>query len=526
MLKLNDAFPLLISGILRFASVRGDMTRIASCGKNLAVRLGAFLIILTAVNSYATLSEQIGKSGYPEIKGAMSSFELAEYDRIQIRNNTIGYDRPLIVLYLVASGVQDDNTLQKYLSQYNALLKKAKAALSAKKLNRYNTAEYLLHFLHDEILRNETAVRDNGFNVGILETFEKNSFNCYKSALLYNAFLESFGYESHYVLVPMHIYSVVSIDGLEIEVETTNRYGFDPYNRGGDRFARAFDKSGVVFDKRTYREKQNVDAVSVVNVILNSRLLLYSGEVKHSTEKVGKNYYRAAALGIAALNINPHDNVAKNNIQNVLYRITEESAKKDRTTFIRYYELMRDFIMQDGFRDNNANSLHNLSVLAVTFAANERKAAMRTVNDLESLGKCYMEELAFVDSYATKKDVHDNAVHNALIDYYNDAQRYYNADDLRSIEYYAGQMKAVFYGRHSEEKKISDKYKSMGARFIIVAFNTHVTTLMRRKEYEAALRAAEHSIDWLSKNEVYENDSMRILEKNHAELKRISTETR
>lgn len=49
---------------------------------------------------------------------------------------------------------------------------------------------------------------------------------------------------------------------------------------------------------------------------------------------------------------------------------------------------------------------------------------------------------------------------------------------------------------------------------------------MRRKEYEAALRAAEHSIDWLSKNEVYENDSMRILEKNHAELKRISTETR
>jgi|GEM_PF-3517754 len=490
-----------------------------------AIRTVLFLfLVFTFIEAYAGLTDLLDSAAYPDVRAALTDYERAEYDRIKISGNTITYDRPLIHLYLLASGVDNAADMQRYTSQYDALIKKAKSGLSAAKYNRYNTAEYLLHFLHDELFKNETAIQDNGFNIGIRETFDKGSFNCYKSALIYTSVLESFGYECYYVLVPMHIYCVVKIDGREIEVETTNRYGFDPHDRGAPASKRVLDKSGVIFDKKNYSNRQMVDTVSVVNIILNSRLLLYAGDMKHPSEQVPQSFERAAALGMAAFYINNGDGNIKNNLQNVLFHIADSASQKQTSQFAAQYTRMRAFVGRSEFAGSNDFSIRNLGVLAANVADIQRKQTVPSINSLPALAEFYLGQLEFVDQYIEKEDVHDNTQYGTLLNFYNDAKRYLNEEDLRSVEEYARFIKKVFYSPKKSSAASKKKYESMGAQFAIAAFSNHVAYLAQRRDYTQARRAAEYALEWLDDNDLYERESMRILEQNYKELKRVTAD--
>jgi len=128
-------------------------------------------------------------------------------------------------------------------------------------------AEYILEFLHTNILRtfsmNQTRVDT---------VFSNGRFNCVSSAVLYTILCKSAGISTSGVVTKEHAFVIVHISGQNIDVETTNRYGFEPGNRKEfhDQFGRLTGFSYV--PAQNYRDRQTINQVELVSLILNNRI--------------------------------------------------------------------------------------------------------------------------------------------------------------------------------------------------------------------------------------------------------------
>ena len=95
------------------------------------------------------------------------------------------------------------------------------------------------------------------------------------SAVLYIILCEASGIKTSGVITKDHALVTVHINGEDIDVETTNRYGFDPGNRKEfhDQFGRSTGFSYV--PARNYRDRQTISMIELVSIILNNRICEY-----------------------------------------------------------------------------------------------------------------------------------------------------------------------------------------------------------------------------------------------------------
>ena len=132
---------------------------------------------------------------------------------------------------------------------------------------RKERAEYILTYLHRNILQSYSM-----YQTGIDAIFINGRYNCVSSAVLYAIFCKAAGIDTTAVITRDHSFITVHIDGENIDVETTNRYGFDPGNRREfqDQFGRVTGFSYV--PPQNYRERQNINLIELVSLILNNRI--------------------------------------------------------------------------------------------------------------------------------------------------------------------------------------------------------------------------------------------------------------
>ncbi len=120
---------------------------------------------------------------------------------------------------LLVSGIKPEN-LQFYLTQINNFEESVKPLINFD--NQFETAKTLFNEMHRRLL-NRYDVSSTTLDV-LLKT---GRYNCLSSTVLYSSLLEDFKIPYRAVVLPTHIYSMLTFNGREIDVENTSPYGFD-----------------------------------------------------------------------------------------------------------------------------------------------------------------------------------------------------------------------------------------------------------------------------------------------------------
>lgn len=126
---------------------------------------------------------------------------------------------PLKTGALLAAGVSEQNLLS-YLSIINEFEASVKPETSGKSFQE--VSKILFEKMHQQFLK-KYGESDTTLDV----VLKWGKFNCLSSTMLYSSLLEDFGYPYLAVAVPTHIYTMLNIDGRDVDVENTSPNGYD-----------------------------------------------------------------------------------------------------------------------------------------------------------------------------------------------------------------------------------------------------------------------------------------------------------
>lgn len=217
-------------------------------------------------------------------------------------------DYSMIDAAFVASGLPDGEALALYRKKYKSLLSGARR-LANREATDYARAKAVFKYLHKKTLRTYGL-----HSVDMVGLFSRGDYNCVSATVLFNALLEDINLESWGVLVPSHAYSIVLIDGREVEVETTSPNGFDPArtDEAYRQLLKQYGLDGALYDaaggkrktssliREVEGKKQPVGNLTMVAVIYSN---LAAARVRDGDlEGALANFVKASALS----DENPH----------------------------------------------------------------------------------------------------------------------------------------------------------------------------------------------------------------------------
>jgi tetratricopeptide (TPR) repeat protein len=158
-------------------------------------------------------------------------------------------------------------------------------------------AEYILKFMHKNILKSYSL-----YQTRIDTMLSTGRYNCVSSAVLYMILCQSLGIHTKGVMTKDHAFITIPIDGTNVDVETTNAYGFDPGNRKEfhDQFGKLTGFSYV--PAQNYRDRQTISQIELVSLILNNRIADHE-KLNQFAESVPVAIDRAALLTGSALTV-------------------------------------------------------------------------------------------------------------------------------------------------------------------------------------------------------------------------------
>jgi hypothetical protein len=128
-------------------------------------------------------------------------------------------------------------------------------------------AEYILKFMHKNLIKSYSLYQTR---VDIM--ISTGRYNCVSSAVLYMILCKSLGIHTNGVMTKDHAFISIPIDETDIDVETTNAYGFDPGNRKEfhDQFGKLTGFSYV--PAKNYRDRETISQIELVSLILNNKI--------------------------------------------------------------------------------------------------------------------------------------------------------------------------------------------------------------------------------------------------------------
>jgi hypothetical protein len=175
----------------------------------------------------------------------------------------------LEILALEASGLPEA-AIPAYAARLEQIYKELAARLSALgETTEAGKAEASLGFLHERLFKRYLS--DATTVDGVLDT---GAFNCVSSAVVYLLALRSVGLAAEGVRTTDHAFCIVHTEGRDIDVETTNPYGFDPGSRKefGDAFGKATGYRYV--PPGNYAERQTIGERELLALIISNRIAL------------------------------------------------------------------------------------------------------------------------------------------------------------------------------------------------------------------------------------------------------------
>ncbi len=107
----------------------------------------------------------------------------------------------------------------------------------------------------------------------LIDILDKGTFNCVSSAVMYLLVLKNLGIQANGVDTPDHAFVIVELEGRKIDVETTNRHGFDPGSKKDftDEFGRVTGFSYV--PPGEYAKREIIGQKALVSLIASNRVV-------------------------------------------------------------------------------------------------------------------------------------------------------------------------------------------------------------------------------------------------------------
>jgi len=194
-----------------------------------------------------------------------------DYHRLITRKANLSWTE-LAEISLWASGNLTDANLEKIRTAVESLKKAGNLPSSAGE-----KAEFILTYMHRNILKSYSL-----YQTKIDTIFSNGSYNCVSSAVLYMILCTSAGIDVNGVVTKDHALAMVHINGEDIDVETTNRYGFDPGNR--KEFHDQFGKTtGFAYvPARNYRDRQTISKIELISLIFANRISDHERQNRYS----------------------------------------------------------------------------------------------------------------------------------------------------------------------------------------------------------------------------------------------------
>jgi len=213
------------------------------------------ILIFTIILSFPAKIQ--AQSVFPRIEPDPKALD---YYRISRQPNYSWQELAQISLW--ASGDAALSDLEKIKSTVAALNSQIDPAADGKE-----KAEFILSYIHKNILKSYSLYQTR---LDIL--FSNGRFNCVSSAVLFVIMCKAAGIDASGVMTKDHAFAMVHINGQDIDVETTNPYGFDPGNR-----KEFHDSSGKItgfayVPPQNYRDRQTINQIELVSLILNNRI--------------------------------------------------------------------------------------------------------------------------------------------------------------------------------------------------------------------------------------------------------------
>jgi tetratricopeptide (TPR) repeat protein len=194
--------------------------------------------------------------------------------------------RSLLSLAYWASGAPSwEASIRSFAPAVEELIK------SAASLDERDAAEAVLEFMHRRFLK-AYSERQTRFDT----LLSSGRYNCVSSAVLYAVLGTAVGLEVSGIMTRDHAFCSVKLGGEEVDVETTNLYGFDPGTR--IEFQDAFGKTtGFAYvPPGNYRDRTPIDRVTLFSLILSNRIA-DAESAKRFSEAVGLSVDRWVLLG-------------------------------------------------------------------------------------------------------------------------------------------------------------------------------------------------------------------------------------
>ena len=191
------------------------------------------------------------------------------YQRLLNDNFSNVSTEDLIFYFSVVS--EDVDNYQFYLKYFNSLIEKIDEKMIDTSFTKKEVAEKLLMLMHELVTK---KYQDNATTISELS---KGYYNCVTSVIFYGILLKRYEFDFYGVYTTDHTFIVVTIDGKNIDVETTNMYGFDPGNKKA-----ILDEIGKI-TKYSYVPAKNYMRKNIIYkdqffLITNNLISIFSGK--------------------------------------------------------------------------------------------------------------------------------------------------------------------------------------------------------------------------------------------------------
>ena len=217
-----------------------------------------FLLLLFFFNFQAAVHAQNRAQAFPRLEPDPKALEFFD-----IKQKENGYSwEELAEISLWASGDVSASNLGRIRAAAERLNNSPELPASGRE-----RAEFILSFMHKNIFRSYSL-----YQTRIDTIFTNGRYNCVSSAVLYTILCKSAGINTSGVITKEHAFAIVHIGDSNIDVETTNPYGFDPGNRK-DFFDSVGNITGFSYvPAQNYRDRQTISQIELVSLILNNRI--------------------------------------------------------------------------------------------------------------------------------------------------------------------------------------------------------------------------------------------------------------
>jgi tetratricopeptide (TPR) repeat protein len=201
--------------------------------------------------------------------------------------------------YLLASGVTDKAKRNEYLVKLDALEANAKQAIAGAR-ETPDVGERLLRHLHAGPFRGGYSGRQSS----LATLLDKGQYNCLSATIVYCELAKRLGKRTRAIEIPEHIFAILFDGDKPLDVETTNRNGFNP-RRDDQTSAQLRRPDGDVYVPSKHADKRReIGEIQLIAAVYSNRCSEH--------EKEGR-YHEAVIAGFSALCLDPASQAATRN---------------------------------------------------------------------------------------------------------------------------------------------------------------------------------------------------------------------